>query len=414
MRAQLKILSFFLVPLLLVFSTISGAQVIDRAPPAQLTESNTTTQVLRNFTDLEQMLAQGPNPLDQLTPYSREKILRNVEWRDGQVIRFDFAVPIEELERDQAFQVYKLFGVERFFPQNFPIGAPLRYENVSPDYASLIESLRKSLDQDTAREKDENSTVVWRETESFYRTQLSALLQPSTLASTSKGNLLLLFKIVDEVNLMTASSRAFSDLKRLHLVLNQRGIDTRRSLDERLLKHMLVQRDLDAARALVASRPHLSNVAIPKLNEEGNFKTSDLSLMVEKRGQLYRQAMPTVKGKIQVLLLVSENCGFCRKLFADLERDRQLYARFSEAQMILISSLENGLPMNFVRAWNEKNPSIPMYMPGKDEQWKTIDVGGWPQFVFLKNGKVQERLYGWRNDGSSKNVIVSAIEKAGL
>ena len=72
MRSQLKILSFFLVPLLLVFSTISGAQVIDRAPPAQLTESNTTTQVLRNFTDLEQMLAQGPNPLDQLTPYSRE------------------------------------------------------------------------------------------------------------------------------------------------------------------------------------------------------------------------------------------------------------------------------------------------------------------------------------------------------
>ncbi len=375
--------------------------------------SNTST-VLKSRADLDQYLAQRPNLLDQLTPYSRKQLLGSVEWHNGEVSRFEFPIPIEELEQEQARKIYALFGIQRFFPEKFPVGSPLRYEDVSLIYEALVQKLRDALRQDQVQEMRDDQKERWPATTRVYEQQLSPLLTPSKLALASKGNLLVLFKLVDEVNLMADKSAALSDLKRIHRELNRRGVDTRRNLDDRLLKHMLTQRDFDGARALVASRPHLSDVNIPKVINAGTHKSRGLTVMAEKNGDLYSQPLPAAVDKTQVLLVVSEHCGFCRKLFADLEADPQLAARFLRAKLVLISALENGIPVKFVREWNQKNPQFPMYMPGKDELWKSIDTQGWPQFVFMRNGKVESRVQGWRNDGSSKETIIHALEKAGL
>ncbi len=406
---------FFIFPVFLFSTTLSSqAQEANPSLSAISNSSSNTITVLKSRAELDQMLAQGPNILDQLTPYSREQLLHNVEWRNGVISRFAFAIPIAELEQEQARQVYAMFGIERFFPKKFPLGSPLRYDDVGPAYEALVQGMNQALNLDQEQAKSEDLKMVWSATNLFYKEQLSPLLKPSKLASTSKGNLLVLFEVIDTVVQMTDAKKILEDLKRIHKELNHRGIDTRRNLDERLLKHMLTQRDLEGARALVASRPHLSDVVIPKLFDAETSKMAGLTVLTEKNGQLQTKVLPAVNGKTQVLLVVSEHCGFCQKLFADLEHDSQLYARFSRAQIVLISALENGIPMDFVRQWNAKNPALPMYMPGKEEQWKSIDVNGWPQFVFMKNGKVQSRERGWRNDGSSKENVIHALEKAGL
>ena len=416
MKVRWSLPSFIFPALLLGVNVIVHAQDANPSPTVSSTATSpsNTTIVLKSRAELDQLLAQGPTILDQLTPYSRNQLLRSTEWHDGAISGFEFAVPIEELEQEQARHVYVMFGIERLFPEKFPLGAPLRYDDVNPSYESLHRGLKDVLNRDQAAVKSADIKVPWPIALAFYKKQLSSLLKPSVLASTSKGDLLILFKVVDEATLMTNSTIALRDLKRIHQELNHRGIDTRRSLDVRLLKHMLTQRDLDGARALVASRPHLSDVLVPKLFQADIAKNNDLTVMAEKKGQLQGKVLPSIKGKTQVLIIVSENCGFCRKLFADLERDKQLYALFSRAQIKFISALENGIPMSFVQNWNAKNPTLPMYMPGKEEQWKSIDVNGWPQFVFMKNGKVQSRLHGWAKDGSSRETLVHALEKAGL
>ncbi|WMW81039.1 hypothetical protein RF679_01860 [Undibacterium cyanobacteriorum] len=418
MRRHLKApwaIPAFIFPILLLGANPSShAQDAKVDSISKASSASNPSTVLKSRAELDQYLAQGPNVLDQLTPYSRGQLLRNVEWRNGQVSRFDFPVPIEELDQESARQVYALFGIERFFPEKFPEGNPLRYEDVSATHELLLQQLRDALRRDQANEKQGDQKEMWIATERFYQQQLSPLLKPSNLRLTSRGNLLVLFKVVDEVNFMTRRSAAFHDLNHVHQELSRRGIDTRRNLDERLLKHMLTQRDFDGARALVASRPHLSDVIVPKVVGKKTQQSTRLTVLAEKNGELYTQALLTGNDKAQVLLVVSEHCGFCRKLFADMEADPQLSARFARAKLVLISALENGIPVNFVREWNQKNPQLPMYMPGKEEQWKAIDSQGWPQFVFMRNGKVESRIQGWRNDGSSKESIIQAFEKAGL
>ena len=85
MKVRWSLPSFIFPALLLGVNVIVHAQDANPSPTVSSTATSpsNTTIVLKSRAELDQLLAQGPTILDQLTPYSRNQLLRSTEWHDG-------------------------------------------------------------------------------------------------------------------------------------------------------------------------------------------------------------------------------------------------------------------------------------------------------------------------------------------
>lgn len=376
-----------------------------------------TSAVVKNRADLENLMASGPTVLDSLTPYGKREFLKSLRWNERGLTGFSPAAPFRELNREQALAIFDLIDSRDYFPKNFSTAPALRLDDVSPQYERLVDQLKTVIQDDNSRKsrsENHSSEFKWELTKRFYRSHVQALINTNNLARINKSDLYLLFDMAYEVSSTLNSTNALQDMKALYRVFKQRGIDTRRSIDDAMFGALVRHRELEAARRFIAEHEAFADRELPivfdRLGNVGNRPT----VLVDQGETWLRQYAPFRREKPQLVIVLSEGCGFCRKLMSDVDRDEVLRQQLESAETILLTTPSEGDPFEFVKRWNQKHAKLRMYVPNKISEWKGFDSGRVPQFLIVKKGRILHSTFGWQKDGTSKAELLDQLAKYGL
>lgn len=428
-KHALRYTSVILTFLLVLSSVNAWAQPPDQSANSaphvsQQTSSEQTVKdtekpplVLKSKADLDRLLASGPTVLDHLTPYGQRELLKSLRWNERGLTGFSFAAPLRELDRAQALAIYDLLDARQYFPKNFPTTPAFHLDDVNPKYERLLDQFKAVVrDEDARRTSSESSSsdFKWGDSLNFYRAQLAPLMKHQNLSRIGKSDLYVLFDIANEANFALNSASAMQDMKDVYRVFKRRGIDTRRSIDESMFRALLRHRDLKAAKQFIEEHEAFADRKLPvlldRLGQHGDRQT----VLVDQGDVWVRQSAPFARDRAQLVIVVSEGCGFCRKLMSDLERDKTLREHLERTGTVLLNTPVDGDPFEFVKDWNSKHAKLRMYVPNKISEWKGFDSGRVPQLLIVKNGKILHSSFGWQRDGSSKTDLLDQLAKFGL
>ncbi|GGB92818.1 hypothetical protein [Pseudoduganella buxea] len=356
-----------------------------------------------------------PTPLDALTPYGKRELIRQMRWREHELVGFGVAPLIRELDQAQLAAILHFLDLDSYVVglARALVGPPLRLPAPSVQMEQDLLALRQFNDEDRARRaaalpsaSEASAPAVLRR----YRQLFGARLQPATLGAQPLGDLVPLFDAATVAAQGNPASSALDDLVRLHRKLGARGIDTRRTLDDSLLTAMLAARRFDQARAFAAGRPHLGGTAIPQVDDPlgPSFEGRSAFAYDAGRNTLTRLALPAAS--TELVMVVSDGCHNSANALQAVAEDTALQARLRAANLVLVTGPSAGVETRLMARWNAAHPAMPILAPYSAAQWHGVDGTFIPAFYLLRNGKVVDRRSGWGPEG--KKELIELIEAA--
>lgn len=391
-------------------------QVLESAPSAK-DVGHMQPVVVKSREELERLLASGPTVLDNLTPYGKRELLQSLSWGRRGLGGFSPAAPLRELNREQALAIYELLGVRQYFPKIFSTAPTIRLDDVSPQCAQLVEQFKAVIREnelEKSRGENTSSNSSWVPSTQFYRVRVKPLMHAQKLSRMSNSDVYLLFDMANEASFTLNSPSAVQDMKSIYRVFEQRGIDTRRGVDNTMLQALIRHRDLKAAQQFITEHREFADRKLPVLLDRIGHVRHRPTVLVDQGDAWVRTLAPFNRDKAQLVIVLSESCGFCRKFMSDLEADEALRQHLERAETMMLSAPGDGDPFEFVKRWNSTHENLRMYVPNKISEWKGFDSGRVPQFLIVRNGKILHSSFGWQKDGSSKVELLDQLAKFGL
>ena len=360
--------------------------------------------VVRSAAQLETVLSQ-PTPLDALTPYGKRRFLQSLAWGEQGIVGFSPDVLVRELEPEQIAVVLAFLGASDYLPMLLErvSGPPLRLPAPSADgEARLNQLIRVQAD------KTVDAGRMARHFETLFGERMSG----TKLRTLPLGDLPLYFDAAHRAVFGRPDAAASRDFALVYEEMRRRGIDTRRTFDKAMLGHLLEARRFDAARALVAGKPHLAGTIVPTVRDPLGPAFAGRSAYRYKAATqtLVREALPQAAG-IELVMVVDAGCAFSARALAALQEDATLRVRLQKAGLILIIPPRASIAVDFIDEWNRANPAIPMRVPYSVEEWQAVDVADVPRFFVLKEGKVVGQLSGWPEEGN-KAALIALLDRA--
>ena len=350
-----------------------------------------------------------PTPLDALTPYGKRELLRQMRWREHELVGFGVAPLIRELDHAQLAAILHFLDLDSYLPGmgRALAGPPLRLPAPSAQVEQDLLALRQFDDEDRARRaaalpsaSEASAPAVLRR----YRQLFGARLQPATLEAQPLGDLVPLFDAASVAAQGNPASPALDDLVRLHREFGARGVDTRRTLDDGLMTMMLAARRFDEARAFVATRPHLRGTTIPQVDDPlgPSFRGRSAFAYDAGRNTLTRLDLPAAG--TELVMVVSEGCHNSAKALQAIVDDAALQARLRAVNLVLVTGPSAGIETRSMARWNAAHPDMPIRAPYSAAEWHGIDGTAIPAFYLLRNGKAVDRRVGWPAEGKAELV----------
>lgn len=354
-------------------------------------------------------LASGkPTPLDALTPHGKHELIREMRWRDGALVSFGHAPLIRELDHEQLAAILHFLRIDDYlsgFSREL-VGPPLRLPAPSSQVAHDLQAL-DDFAQGRGTERagafasatEVGAPAVLRR----YQELFGKRLLPATLPHQPLGDLLPLFDAAALAALGNPASPALDDLVAVQRELAARGIDTRRTIDDRVLRMMLAARRFEQARIFAATRPELAGTAIPHVEDPlgPDFSGRSVFTYDAARRTLIRQALPAASG-MELVLVVGEGCRFSKAALQALQDDAALQVRLRQANLVLVTAPTAPVDTGLMARWNAANPRMPIRAPYSAAEWDVIDVSGIPAFFLLRHGKVIGRHAGWTPEAKAE------------
>lgn len=410
--------SFFSLVLCTMFSGVPGLCSAQESAASANANSNITKAsalVVRSKSELEEIMAKGPTPLDALTPYGKRQFLSHLSWGNRGLSGFSPAALLRELERDEAWEIYSLFGLTEYFPKKFPEGKALRFVDFRPEFEVLVHQFDAAFEQDVVNKGDGGASQTGMPlTLALYRKELKSLLVKEKLQKFVDGDLYLLFQCVETVSFALPNAETLASLNSIYEEFINRGVDTRRGLDSSLFRAMLKSRDFGNARKFMQSHPTFADQEIPELVDTLRGSGTRETVFVEQGNKWVRQLAPLKQKGAQLVIVLSESCGFCRQLMKDIDSDVALRTRFEKAQTLLVTDPSDTAPFELVKSWNKSHPHLRMYVPFSAREWKRFDKARVPHFVVVRDNKIVHSMMSWTKDGSSKTQLLALLDKVGL
>ncbi len=350
-----------------------------------------------------------PTPLDALTPYGKRELIRQLRWRENELVGFGVAPLIRELDHAQLAAILHFLDLDSYLPGmgRALVGLPLRLPAPSVQVEQDLLALRQFASEDRARRaealpsaSEASAPAVLRR----YRQLFGARLQPATLVAQPLGDLVPLFDAAIVAAQGNPASSALDDLVQLHRELGARGIDTRRTFDDGLATSMLAARRFDEARAFAATRPHLGGASIPQVDDPlgPSFQGRSAFAYDAGRNTLTRLALPAAG--TELVMVVSEGCHNSANALQAIVDDAALLARLRALNLVLVTGPSTGVETRSMARWNAAHPDMPIRAPYSAAEWHGIDGTGIPAFYLLRNGKVVDRRVGWPAEGKAELV----------
>lgn len=366
---------------------------------------------------LEAALASGqPTPLDALTPYGRQRLLRGLNWGPKGLTTFNYVSLVRELDAGQAGAVLRFLGLEEYRAGLLEglAGTPLRLPAPSADVVQRLQSL-EDFNREVGRQRlDTVSTTLGAPAVlQRYQQTFADRMGPEALARQPLGDLLPLFDAAVLANVENQGSPALAQMLLVHAELTARGIDTRRMLDGDMLRDLLAARRFGPARDFAAARPHLDAKDIPQVADPlaPGFRGRSVFEYDAARNALTRLPMPSPAGA-ELVMVVSASCHFSVDALDAIGKDTDLQERLRAAHLLLLTPPNEAPSLRFVAGWNAAHATLPMRIPFDAREWQAIDVAGVPAFYLLKNGKVIAQHRGWAG-AEDRAALLKLLDAAG-
>ena len=375
--------------------------------PATAAQPVSTPLVVRTQAEWRALLASNQNtPLDALTPYGKQVVtdMLSASFREDGLPSLPGGILVRELNREELRAVLVFLDSEAYFAmlERQLVGAPLR---MPPPSAAVARDWRQLQDvlqsADPASRSASATTLASGASVNTYLTLFGDRMREQRLRAQPPGDLLLLFDAAAFTNLVNPGSPAFAHLLRVHRELARRGVDTRRTLDDTVLRALVAARKFEEARAFIATRAHLAPAAVPQVVDTLGAAFAGRSVFDYDRAghTLTRKELPVAAGA-ELVMVVDAHCQPSRRALEALRSDAALRARLQQAGLTIIVPPAAAIPFGFVADWNAANPALPMHIPFNQREWAGVDVRGVPTFVLLKNGRVLNEVTGWPPEGN--------------
>lgn len=375
--------------------------------PATAAQTESAPLVVRTQAQWRAVLASNQKtPLDALTPYGKQVVtdMLSATFREDGLPSLPGGILVRELNREELRAVLVFLGSEAYFAmlERQLVGAPLRMppsSAVARDWRQLQDVLQSA---DPSSRSDSATTLASGASVDTYLTLFGDRMREQRLRAQPPGDLLLLFNAAAFTNLVNPGSPAFAHLLRVHRELARRGVDTRRTLDDTVLRALIAARKFEEARAFIATRAHLASTAVPRVADTLGTAFTGRSVFDYDRAAhtLTRKALPVAAGA-ELVMVVGAHCQPSRRALEVLRTDAALRARLQQAGLTIIVPPAAAIPFGFVADWNAANPALPIHIPFNHREWASVDVRGVPTFVLLKNGRVVNEVKGWPPEGNA-------------
>lgn len=363
--------------------------------------------IVRTQAQWQAVIASGQStPLDALTPHAKKAVVEKMSgaWDERGLHTLPIGELIRQLDREQLRAVLTFLGSEAYLPfaEAQLVGAPLRLAAPSAAVWRDWQRLQSVLTPASASGAESHSTALASSASvDTYLTLFGKRMSEQDLRQQPPGDLLLLFDAAAITDLLNPGSPAFGDLLRVHRELARRGVDTRRTLDDTVLRAMVAAREFAQARSFVANRPLLASKPIPQVVDHLGKAFAGRSIFDYDSAAhtLVRKALPAA-GEIELVMVVNANCQPSRRALDALRADPVLRARLQGANMTIIVPPASAIPYGFVADWNAANPALPIRIPFNVREWSSVNTQRVPTFYLLKNGRVAGEVEGWPVEGN--------------
>jgi hypothetical protein len=368
--------------------------------------------VVHTRAEWDAVLAAGqPTPLDALTPYGKRRFIRGLRWGERGIGGFSTAPLTRELTPEQLQAVLHFVDSDEYLPMLSKdlAGPPLRLPAPSAEIERRLEQLEQ-FDRDDSRRRENaglaGSTLADQAVLQRYRELFGERMGAAALRRQPTGDLLPLFDAAALADFKSPDSPAFADLLLVHAELAARGIDTRRTLDDSMLRAMLAARRFEQARAFAAARQQLAHRTVPHVVDAlgPGFKGRSEFRYDAASATLTRVAAPPPKGT-ELLMIVGAGCHFSANALDAIAGDTALKARLREAGLTLVVPPHSPIPFEYITDWNAAHPDLPIRIPAYAQEWQAIAVLGTPEFYLLKDGKVIGKRSGWPAEGNRTALL---------
>ncbi|MEW6762225.1 MAG: hypothetical protein AB1437_15495 [Pseudomonadota bacterium] len=372
----------------------------------------TPAPVVRSAVQLESVLASSqPSPLDAFTPYGKRRFLQSLRWSERGLSTFSTVPLLRELEPRQLADVLAFIDASVYLPmlEKELVGAPLRLPAPTADAVARLARIERFLDGDERRRDDTAGAVTMTDDAQMDRRFAAVFGQrPSrfTLQELPVGDLPPYFDAAALAAQGGMDSVASQFLMAVYEEMRARGIDTRRTFDDTVLRRMLAARAFEQARAFAATKPHLAGRTIPMVSDPlgPGFKGRSAYRFDAATSTLVREALPHPHGP-ELVMVVDTGCQFSANALAALRDDAALRARLLQAGLVLVTPPRSVFSAGFIDEWNKSIPGISIRLPYSVAQWQAIDVAGVPRFFLLKEGKVVGQVTGWPAAGNKAELL---------
>jgi len=368
--------------------------------------------VVRSAAQLESVVASGqPSPLDAFTPYGKRRFLQSLRWNERGLTTFNSASLLRELEPRQIAAMLAFIDAGEYLPAvvNGLAGTPLRLPAPTADAEARLARIERFVDEEARRRDDAAGALTMTDDRQMDRRFVAVFGQhPSRykLEELPLGDLLPYFDAAALAARGGMDSTATRFLMAVYEEMRGRGIDTRRTFDDTVLRRMLEARAFGQARAFVAGKPHLAGRAVPTVRDPlgPRFKGRSVYRYEAASNTLVREALPHPRG-LELVMVVDAGCHFSADALAALRDDAAMRARLLQAGLVLVTPPRSAFSAGFIDEWNRAIPGIPIRLPYRVAEWQAVDVAGVPRFFLLKEGKVVGQVTGWPAEGNKAELL---------
>jgi hypothetical protein len=385
------------------------------APPhAGVGAEHARTAPIRTRPQLDAyMKSHATTPLDRLSPGARERFLLSLIFgRDG-LGEFDPADLTDELTNDEIRQVLMLFGPEivAYAPKSHSHGrAPAvaeRTSRMSDLERRYNQFYRTSID---ARRLDDSAyTAILAE-------RFDALFlesrDPAALRLASDRDLRLLSRAAQETARRSLRPEHVDAYRNLFAERKRRGQVGKDDVGA-LRDLLLATHRFEEARELSTSYPEAGLPRLPEFIDP--LAAANGRATVWRLDDDGKSLTRTVVDLAPTQIIVTASCHFSVDAAEDITGDPVLGPVFaSRARWLTLPPGRERIDL--AREWNRRFPRAQVTMAYDQREWALLPSWSTPVFYFVRDGKVVDRVTGWRRgvDAESRQPLISALRRNGL